>query len=522
MADESLPLTIYLLKKDQVAAFDQRFPADAPGTLPLANGLDGRFVPIPSTPRVPRWVTAIAPFLATTNGPSLTAQSPSGLLVLIRAGRTFVISFGHAWQSLQDDWLERDFGRRVALNLMAKDGLLEIRAEQVFAKWHVASERAPRATTVDEFGVEFDRDLVGAVEGVPEDDRLGGRIRGATNFRLSLALAALGPFLDKAEGRFQSNAYKKNWPDIDNLMPVKSRAIVEKLEALLDRDLGSSVARKRIVMFTPMFRRDEPLVAHSYVYGRLAASSARTPYLGIDGWVDELGRRDLSPSLAEARHAGVHLLDENGDLVKGCSAFQCFGYEIELGGRQYVLSSGTWYEAADDFWERVNRQVTEIAAPSVTLPRWNQVHHEDEYNRQCCTDPNLLHFDCKKIWYGGGKSQFEFCDMFHPKGKVLVFAKIASRSSGMSHLVEQARRTRELLFSTDGTYRKELQGVFKKHHPAADRTWLNGRPQIQDWEFCLISLGRSAKELPFFAKCSLMNLHADLRERGHKVTFGPV
>jgi hypothetical protein len=30
----------------------------------------------------------------------------------------------------------------------------------VFAKWHLASERAPRASSVDEFGVEFDRDLI--------------------------------------------------------------------------------------------------------------------------------------------------------------------------------------------------------------------------------------------------------------------------------------------------------------------------------------------------------------------------
>src|SRR5262245_42850245 len=114
MADESLPLTIYLLKKDQVAAFDQRFPLDEPDTLALTNGLDGRFVPIPSAPRVPRWVTAIGPFLGAASGVSLVAQSPAGLLVVARAGRTFVISFGHAWQRLEDDWLERDFGRRVA------------------------------------------------------------------------------------------------------------------------------------------------------------------------------------------------------------------------------------------------------------------------------------------------------------------------------------------------------------------------------------------------------------------------
>jgi uncharacterized protein (TIGR04141 family) len=50
----------------------------------------------------------------------------------------------------------------------------------------------------------------------------------------------------------------------------------------------------------------------------------------------------------------------------------------------------------------------------------------------------------------------------------LFFAKIPSKSSGMSHLVEQVRRTAELLFNSDGAYRKELAKVFKKYHQAAD------------------------------------------------------
>ena len=48
------------------------------------------------------------------------------------------------------------------------------------------------------------------------------------------------------------------------------------------------------------------------------------------------------------------------------------------------------------------------------------------------------------------------------KSKTLFFAKIPSKSSGMSHLVEQVRRTAELLFSADGAYRKELTKVVQE------------------------------------------------------------
>lgn len=49
MANDSLGLTIFLLRKDQVAGFDQRFPPTAANALPLAPGNEGRFIPLPST-----------------------------------------------------------------------------------------------------------------------------------------------------------------------------------------------------------------------------------------------------------------------------------------------------------------------------------------------------------------------------------------------------------------------------------------------------------------------------------------
>lgn len=275
-------------------------------------------------------------------------------------------------------------------------------------------------------------------------------------------------------------------------------------------------------MFTPSYRRGEQSFVESYVYGRMSASAATTPYLRIEGWVSFLDSQQRSPSVAEAKRSPIRLLDEAGEESKRCMAFDCFGYEAALNGKQYVLSSGIWYEVANDFVKRVNRSVAAIPSPTITLPAWDQVEDEGKYNARCCKSPALLLFDLKKIRFGGGQSQFEFCDVFHPKRKTLVFAKIVSRSSGMSHLVEQVRRTAQMLFSEDGAYRKELRAIFKKYHAAASTNWIESRPKEGDWNLCLISLGRSAKDLPFFAKCSLVNLHRDLRARGHNMSFGRV
>ena len=181
--DEKLSLTVFLLKSDQLQNLKQAFLADQ-NSFALVSQLEGFFIPLPAEERQPGWVGAVQSILQNSSTPPLLSQSPAGLLVLTRGAKTFAITFGHAWRQLKDEWLEIDFGRKVALNSIPREQLVEIRAEQVFAKWHISNERAPRASSVEEFGVEFDRDLVAVVEGVPTETvakKLGSTVRGGTS-----------------------------------------------------------------------------------------------------------------------------------------------------------------------------------------------------------------------------------------------------------------------------------------------------------------------------------------------------
>ena len=281
--------------------------------------------------------------------------------------------------------------------------------EQVFAKWHLASERAPRASSVDEFGVEFDRDLVAAVEGVPSDDLLGKSIRGATSLRLQLPLRDLGAALDAASTLFDSDAYRTTWPEIDNVSPVKDQGLIAQLEAHLDAELASGQAQHKLVLFTPSNRREESATVDSYVFGRLSKSPVITPYLTVESWTDFLQRYNRTPSVEEAKSTPIHLLDDaKEEAVKPCTAFDCFGYELSLNGQQYILSSGTWYEVVGAFVTRTNQVINRIAAPTLTLPAWNQKEKEGAYNLRCASAAGFLHFDVKNIMFGGGSQNSNF------------------------------------------------------------------------------------------------------------------
>lgn len=60
-----------------------------------------------------------------------------------------------------------------------------------------------------------------------------------------------------------------------------------------------------------------------------------------------------------------------------------------------------------DFLARVNKYVTsDIKGPSLRLPTWDEVEHEDEYNARCAEQEGFLHFDCKNVVFDGGRSKF--------------------------------------------------------------------------------------------------------------------
>jgi uncharacterized protein (TIGR04141 family) len=515
MGAKKTTLSIYMLKDGTVATVREKLFADS---ISLTGELEGQFVVIYGRPRPPAWFEEISSYLQNAPAQPVLSQSSAGLMLISRAAKDFVVCFGHAWQRLEYAWLEADFGRRVALNAIPPKKILELSSEQVFAKWHLARERSPRATEFKEFGVEFDRDLVYAIEGVPKEELLGSVMRGGPSLRMSIPLTSLGRALDRCAALYASSSYRKHWPEIDNLRLIKDHSRVVQLDALLNADLIAGNGNTRVALFSPSLRHGDGAPPESYVFGRHVDSAPQAPLLLFGSFEAQLARRGKSLSLENAKSTPVHMLDEDDQPIETKSVYDCMCYETTSGGRQYILSSGKWYEAAAIFLKSIDAQIRGIKRPSVSLPKWNGSDDEDVYNEGCCVKGSGLHnFDKKLVWFGGSQSKFEFCDLMHPGKRILFFAKIATRSSDMSHLVEQVRRTVELTFGPDGSFRSHLKKKMEQHFPGLPRTWLDQRPNPTEWELCLVSLGRAANDLPLFAKCGVARLVRSLN--AYKISF---
>lgn len=525
---DRLGVSTYLLRDSKVTEAWTQLEAASSNVIALNIGVEGgQFVVFPGTDEEPGWVSSVKTLLvAAADVPQLHSQSPGALLWVPRGGKTFLFTFGYAHVKVKDEWVEPDFGKILVQATVPQGQVREVRVEQVFARRHIANERAPRAAAVREFGFEADRDLVASMEGVPErvhQAKFGKRVRGSASFRFELEVAKLAETVDHIIERFDSNEHRSRWPQANTLIQVRDDATLTELEVRLDGVLGGSRASQVVSLAAPAERSgDKPYPQH-FVVGRMTANAASEPYLTLSGWQRYLGSTRRVPSVASAKETRVHLLDEDKTKFDDCSMYQCIGAEIGLRGVTHVLSSGTWYAADHRFIQSTNGTLRTIGTPPFALTAWDGIANEGPYNATAAAaHADLWLLDKELISYGGGTSRFEYCDIMHLPTKTLYFVKHPSGSAGVSHLCEQVRRTAEIFFDSDPSYREKLAQKITRSGKGWRVDWLEEQPRRHEWNLCLVLMGKSLRDLPFFAKCGVARLLGELQKRGFNVTFQAV
>jgi len=528
LGDEArLSVSVYLLKKSKTAEAQKELEEASAEVYPLIGEIPGgAFIALPADADAPRWLDPISALLAPGSAPQLEGQSPGAVLWAPRGDKTFVFTFGYGHTKVKGEWVEPEFGKIVALSIVTQGQVREVRAEQVFAKRHIASERAPRAAAVREFGFEANRDLVTAIEGTPEAAYwtiFGTKVRGGVSFKFELEVAKLVETLDRLIERFDSNDHRRRWPQANNLVPVRDDDQVQQLDVLLEGLITGPHPQSAISLAAPSERSGDVAYPQHFVIGRKNKGGPTSPYLMFATWQRQVEDRGGKVGVNAARDTTVHLLDEDKKEIGSCSMYHCMGVEVDLGGVTHVLSSGNWYAADRDFINSTEQTLATLGVPDVALKAWNNSDHEGPYNADAAAaDPELWLFDKELVNYGGGQSRFEYCDIMHLRTKTLYFVKHPGGSAGVSHLCEQVRRTAELFFDTDSSYRRKLAEKVVGVGRGWPTDWLDERPQQHEWNLCLVLMGKRIDALPFFAKCGVAWLLGELQRRGFKVSFQAV
>ena len=467
-------------------------------------------------PHPPKWLS----FFDGTNldFSGVEGMSVGAVLLITASKRLFAVTFGFGHLMLQTGVTDERFGLRVTLNTVDHNQIRSVDRETLDSATPHSQIQANRGTSITDFGLNIEQDLLRAVTGTPRDQTLGKRLTGKDG------LKTVGPFtLDNLTAlltRFLAESKKKDYKEhfgwVDHIREVKDPALRHELDEILQERLRSD-DHEGIWLAVP--ERIDWQTVQDFTYTTAASAEHHTD-IHLTTFLDHLRKPDaLTVDALKARHRVYAHGAEDDTILHEWSVYQCLYAEIPHAKAHYLLNNGKWYDVEEDFRTRIETAYEAIPRRKQPLPASTDGEKERAYNERVRdTAPQLYAFmDGKTIPYPDPRSPIELCDLYTNK-RELIHVKRYGQSSTLSHHFAQGVVS-GTLFARDTGFRKEANKKLPTSHRLADPTKPLGTHTVT---YAVISKSQKPLNVPFFSKVTLNNAHLTLRGLGYNVQLTKV
>ena len=528
MPDEPSPvsLSIHLIKpghEDTASILSS--PARLEQHTVRFNNGEGQLFILRSNARPPDWAAFFSPQI---DGRSFgLIASVSAVLVLEAGDRAFAITFGPGGRFLIDRTkTEERFGLLAVLNSIPDNRLRSMDKTAFDALATHSRVQTSREASAFEFGLDVERDLVRAVTGSPDEEKLGHRLHGVDSLMATvrIELADLPGLLRNYLTRYRSTNYKRSFPWIDHIAEVKDPV----LRSRLDDQLLDMVRRRELEtcwLAVPEIVDWDRI--HRFRYG----GGRRNPThhdIDLGTWLTELigtTKRLRDPADVDLKllsNRKVVGLDEDGKGVAQWSVYKCLNAEIEGDDdNAYLISAGKWYRVARNFVQGVNRDFDQIPQFGPPLPEYCH-ENEGSYNESVArSDPaTFALLDKQNIPYGGGPNRIEFCDLYTTRGDI-IHVKRYGGSNVLSHLFSQGTVSGEV-FWMQADFRESVNQRLPESHRIHDPV---RQPRAREYQVVFAVVSQQEGEglsLPFFSRLNLRAAARRLQGYGYRVSIAKI
>jgi uncharacterized protein (TIGR04141 family) len=424
------------------------------------SGFEAALFVTQGPPREPMWT----PFLR-EGFPDLTLpRTPAvGAVLVVRVPREkgeryLAFTFGSGRFLLRSDAWEHSFGMRTALNVIFEgdDGSIDasrlrvVDARRVEANTLHTRRQSNRRAPFETFDVDLRRDLLHAVDGRPVDpDHWGERIGGSDPLHLNLevTLPALGDLCRRILDAHTRTDYRVRFSWVDNIRVVTN----EDELAALDQQLVSDLRDRRVGDYDLAFPEiiDWPRVARfQFDFDRRKTPVLR-PEPRLHDLLTGLSAAEKLDDLDIPRLKRLHLwaVDADGNMAYRWPIWRCLTGQVTVGGVQYLLDGGAFYEVAPDYLSYINGFLDGLEEWTGDLPDCEMGMTEPTYNEFAAhSSPNLLLLDRQFVRAPERTSPIEVCDLLSSDG-ALIHVKKGWGAADLSHLFAQGAVSAELLLT---------------------------------------------------------------------------
>jgi uncharacterized protein (TIGR04141 family) len=517
MSVQSRVLTISLANEDTSESDLLDDTRDVTATSLTVGGIDAMLYTTSTPMRRPAWESFFEEAVDVRPLALRTASASAALVLRVR-DRLFAITFGYGRCLLNPFALQSSFGLRVTLNAVPPDNIRSIDKKAFEGISTHTREQASKETSIADFGLDVEKDVLRAVVGRPSNETLGKRLTGmdalVANVKLELddLPDLLAAYLDKSA----ETTYKETYPWVDNIREVSEKRLKKQLDEelvvlLADRD------NPRAWLGVPDLIEWNDIDGFRYTG---AASAPLFPDLHLRDYLNSISTS--VPTIETLHRHRVHgIRASSGQPFDKWLVYRCLYAEVTLRGQTYLLSGGAWYIVDRDFLQMINNAVDTIPETNFAPLDYTEGEGEAAYNlRLAAAFPGAACIDGKMLQYGGGRSRVEFCDVLLATRQLLHVKRYAGSSSVLSHLFAQGVVSATALVR-DPAFRKQVNELLPK---ALRLQRPQTQPNASDFEVAYIVASRSPKPLtpstlPFFSRVTLRNAFLNLTGMGFKVTL---
>ena len=509
-------LNIFLMKEGVDRASVIRDDIDGLTALPIAEGLDfaGEIYVKGTPPNPPRWQQFVQSGTRQQLG-ILLNQSASCLIVISAGNRVFAIAFGFGRYWIDEHRIVRRFGMIVTLNTVHAERIRSVDREEFEIIQRKTRSQTSIRSSMENFGLNIQRDLVRSVTGHPEDETFARHVTGADNLILSVPLTIdqLGRKCVEALENYRRDTYKERYAWIDNFSRITDPTQIAALDDALVGALRSGAPENAFL--TPPDTLDTQ-ESRGFRYPNQRQSTPPFPDLRIDDFLARVEAADITLERLKRWRIREYTTDDDR-VAREFSVYNAIIFEIELDQKLFVLSLGEWFEVARDHVAQVNRDIAQIPDhETLLLVDALEGETEPQYNPRAATasDGTLALLDTALVPYGGGRSTIEICDLLSTEPN-FIHVKAKTKSSTLSHLFAQGLNSAQAFRNVQ--FRQAARAVCPQTHQIV----FDGEPRISDCTvtFAIITHapGNLRDALPFFSKQSLANAARDLFNMGYRV-----
>lgn len=422
--------------------------------------------------------------------------------------KIFAIPFGNGKSLLCDDVIEEQFGIKILLNSVSKDGFRQLCTSNYGGDHRTKNEQTPKKTDISEFGFDIHSDFLRRATAKSEEDLFNkNTITGSDCISVAVPvdITNINDFLIECYKRYLSDNYKKNFAWLDNIKEVKEKG----LRLLLNEKLIEEINEKN-------FDKVWAAVPEVIEWERVSNFRYKVKDKGYDDidiiQIVKLFNNEQVPNIETLKNRRVLAMNIDGDEPEyEWKIYDCLIGEVELNGCIYCLNYGKWYKLDNDFVTEINNYYNSIELIDTEYPNCKS-EKEADYNKKLSKSlKDSILMDTKTIRVTGmGKSSIEVCDVLTNNNE-LIHVKKNGGSSYLSHLFNQAAVSGEMLL--DERFREKANIEAGKNVFDADFAAKNFTIILA----IITSKNTERPKIPFFSKVSIQYAIDGLIRKGYKV-----